>query len=108
MPLRRFALVLAVIAASLPHGVHQHPSDSRSREIAALLAHPFFAASHVCSEHAAGQLPPLGGDLGQDCLTVHVDSDARGEGGFPRLYHNNGGPLVPSGTGPSDKPRGRE
>lgn len=68
----------------------ERASDSRTRDIATILAHPPFTGTYVCSEHPAWQLPTVGDDLGQDCLTVSVDFDTRGARGFPRLFSGDG------------------
>ena len=46
----------------------ERASDSRTRDIDAVLAHPPFAVPYVCAEHPAGALPSVGDDLGQDCM----------------------------------------
>jgi len=57
--LKRLLLILAPAVLSLS----AHPQD-----IEAVLAHPPYKEAFVCSEHAFGQLPYLGDDLGQDCI----------------------------------------
>jgi hypothetical protein len=52
------------------------------------LSHPLFDEPYVCSEHAAGELPYPGDDLGQDCMIVAFDEDA--DAGFSRLYRTDG------------------
>lgn len=52
------------------------------------LAHPLFEASYACSEHAWGELPYLGDDLGQDCVQqAFVEEDGRA---FMKSYRNDG------------------
>lgn len=61
--------------ASLP-AAGQLATDSSKREISQFLAHSPFATAYTCSEHAAGELPYLGDDLGQDCVVQKfVDRD---------------------------------
>lgn len=64
----------------------ERASDSRTRTIESVLAHPLFKGMYVCSEHFAGQLESVGDDLGQDCLPAKFDKNA----GFPKLYENAG------------------
>lgn len=54
----------------------ERASDSRTRDIDAVLAHPPFAVPYVCAEHPAGALPSVGDDLGQDCMVQAVESGA--------------------------------
>lgn len=61
------AIALGVVGFASPV-LAQKASDSRSRPIAQLLAHPLFNERFACSEHTAGELPYLGDDLGQDCI----------------------------------------
>lgn len=66
----------------------QKASDSTRREIAQFFAHPLFLESYSCSEHAAGELPYLGDDLGQDCMIeAFVEKDGRA---FMRAYATDG------------------
>lgn len=90
MPRLRLLILALLAIANTPLAAQERASDSRTREIEALLAHPPFAGTYVCSEHAAGQLPSVGDDLGVDCLTVDVDFSDRGALAFPRLYRGDG------------------
>lgn len=85
----RFLFMAAALAASAG-GVQaqEKASDSRTRVIEQVMAHPLFDAGYACSEHAAGSLPALGDDLGQDCtIQKPVVSDGRG---FMRAYRGEG------------------
>lgn len=83
---RRACLLLALIAPlSLPA---QEASDSRTREIEAIVAHPIYAQAYSCSEHPAGDLPYVGEDLGQDCSILKmVEADGRE---LTKEYKNDG------------------
>ncbi|WP_162253620.1 M23 family metallopeptidase [Lysobacter sp. Root690] len=71
------SLVALILATSLPLSA-QEASDSTKREIEAVKAHAIYKEFFSCSEHAAGDLPYLGDDLGQDCsITRTVDLDGR-------------------------------
>ncbi len=66
----------------------QKASDSTRRDIAQFLAHPLFLESYSCSEHAAGELPYLGDDLGQDCM---IESFVKKDGrAFMRAFATDG------------------
>lgn len=54
----------------------ERASDSRTRDIDAVLAHPPFALPYVCAEHPAGALPSVGDDLGQDCIVQAMEPGA--------------------------------
>ncbi len=88
--------VLALAVAPLAHADARTGASADARAAAAasaplpaqFLAHPLFAASYACSEHAWGELPYLGDDLGQDCVQQQfVD-----EGGhaFMKSYRGDG------------------
>jgi hypothetical protein len=81
--------VCAVVAVSLCGlAFAQKASDSTKREIEQFLAHPLFSEPYSCSEHAAGELPYLGDDLGQDCTVGEfVDKGGRA---FMRAYASDG------------------
>jgi hypothetical protein len=70
-------LLLAAVLAAPTAAAQESASDSRHRSIDAVLAHPPFATWYACAEHAAGALPSVGDDLGQDCL---VQAMPEGEG----------------------------
>jgi hypothetical protein len=73
--------VLALTSAASAE-VH---SDARPEQF---LAHPVFNMSYKCSEHAVGELPYLGDDLGQDCVPEEfVEEDGRA---FMRAYRSDG------------------
>ncbi|MBB1062004.1 M23 family metallopeptidase [Marilutibacter spongiae] len=61
------------------------PADAPIEQV---LAHPLFQAPYMCSEHAAGELPYPGDDLGQDCMVTGMEEDA--SPGFFRLYRTDG------------------
>jgi peptidase M23-like protein len=78
--------IVAVGVCALAHA--QKASDSTKRAIGQYLAHPLFSEYYSCSEHAAGELPYLGDDLGQDCTVGEfVDKDGRA---FIRTYATDG------------------
>lgn len=62
--------------------------SSVQRPIHAVVAHPLFEKTFVCSEHPAGQLPLLGDDLGQDCLVM--DFVTRGDRTWLASYRTDG------------------
>jgi hypothetical protein len=79
-------LVLATTICAL--ATAQKASDSSRREIEQFLAHPLFLEPYSCSEHAAGELPYLGDDLGQDCMIeAFVERNGRA---FMRAYATDG------------------
>lgn len=79
------AVVIAGLCAS---ALAQEASDSRHRTITQFIAHPLFSEPYTCSEHAAGALPYLGDDLGQDCVVQSfVESSGRA---FMRSYATDG------------------
>jgi hypothetical protein len=63
-------------------------ADAPHEQIGQVLTHPLFAEPYVCSEHADGELPHLGDDLGQDCMIAAFDE--AGTVSFPRLYRTDG------------------
>jgi murein DD-endopeptidase MepM/ murein hydrolase activator NlpD len=66
----------------------QLASDSTKRPIEQVMLNPVFGEAYSCSEHAAGELPYLGDDLGQDCV---IQSFVTANGGmFMRSYKNDG------------------
>jgi Peptidase family M23 len=77
-----------VIGAFSSAGLAQVASDSTKRDIQQFFAHPLFATGYSCSEHAAGELPYLGDDLGQDCIPEEfVNKDGAA---FMRMYATDG------------------
>ena len=58
--IRTVAVVVSLVAPTL--------AVSESRPIESVLAHPPFATYYMCGEHAKGELPHLGDDLGTDCV----------------------------------------
>jgi len=79
------ALVVGVFSTA---ALAQVASDSTKRDIQQFFAHPLFATAYVCSEHAAGELPYLGDDLGQDCIPEEfVTKDGAS---FMRMYATDG------------------
>lgn len=87
MPWIRFACLLMVSAPAFAHA--QTPEPAPAREIEAVLSHPPFADPYLCSEHAQGELPYPGDDLGQDCMVAALDADKPAL--FMRLYRTDGG-----------------
>jgi hypothetical protein len=85
----RFSSFLVIALSALcASAVAQKASDSSRREIAQFLAHPLFLEPYSCSEHAAGELPYLGDDLGQDCMIeAYVEKKGRA---FMRAYATDG------------------
>ena len=81
-------LLLAIPVIATPALAQQRASDSSKREIATVLAHPLFDTYYACAEHAAGALPSLGDDLGQDCMVQAMD-DKRTPA-FMRAYRTDG------------------
>lgn len=57
--------------------------------IESVTIHPLFRAEYSCSEHAEGELPYPGDDLGSDCA-VYGGVDGRSKTGFPRFYRTDG------------------
>jgi hypothetical protein len=81
--------VLAIICGSLSAvAAAQQASDSMHRTIDQFFAHPLFAEIYSCSEHAAGELPYLGDDLGQDCI-IEAFVEKNGKA-FSRMYVTDG------------------
>jgi hypothetical protein len=81
--------VFAIVALSTSVlAFAQKASDSKKRTIEQFLAHPLFSEAYSCSEHAAGELPYLGDDLGQDCtVAAFVESGGRA---FMRAFATDG------------------
>lgn len=78
----------AVLALLCVPAFAETPLPSEGTDIQQVLAHPLFSDTYMCAEHAAGELPYPGDDLGQDCMIVSFgDSD---EGGFQKLYGTDG------------------
>lgn len=79
---------LALMLGAANNAAAQVASDSTKREIAQITLHPVFGEAYACSEHAAGELPYLGDDLGQDCvIQAFVESNG---GTFMRSYRGEG------------------
>ena len=85
----RHALLLSTLVAmpSLAAAATQEERAAASLP-QQFLAHPLFQTSYSCSEHAWGELPYLGDDLGQDC----VQQEFVEEGGhaFMKSYRTDG------------------
>lgn len=82
-----FALFAAPFAVAAAQAATQE--DAAPAELPGqFLAHPLFASSYACSEHAWGELPYLGDDLGQDCVPQEfVDEGGRA---FMKSYRTDG------------------
>jgi hypothetical protein len=87
-PGMRSVMLLILLAAPLAAAA-QSPVDAANAPVPAqFLAHPIFAASYSCSEHAWGELPYLGDDLGQDCVQQDfVEENGRA---FMKSYRSDG------------------
>jgi hypothetical protein len=85
--LRRSGVVL-ICTSLCGLAVAQQASDSTQRTIDQFFAHPLFNEAYTCSEHAAGELPYLGDDLGQDC-TIEAFVEKNGKA-FMRAYATDG------------------
>ncbi len=81
-------LAALVIAAFSTGALAQVASDSTKRDIQQFFAHPLFATGYTCSEHAAGELPYLGDDLGQDCIAEEFVN--KGGAAFMGMYATDG------------------
>jgi hypothetical protein len=84
--MRAFAL-LFIALVPVPALAGDAP-PAPSTEIGQVLAHPLFEQMYVCSEHAAGQLPHPGDDLGQDCMIMSFDEGDTAV--FYKLYRTDG------------------
>lgn len=81
-------LVALICMTLFAFAVAQEASDSTQRTINQFFAHPLFKEPYSCSEHAAGALPYLGDDLGQDCtIEAFVETNGRA---FMRKYAADG------------------
>lgn len=80
-------LVLFLSFVSVP-AIAGDKASASSTEIEQVLSHPLFRDHYVCSEHAAGELPYPGDDLGQDCMIVSFDEGK--SAGFLKQYRTDG------------------
>lgn len=87
LPLLLLACVLAPARAELPSPPGPESADA-SAAIEQVLAHPLFRERYMCAEHAVGELPFPGDDLGQDCVIAAFDEAS--PGGFLKLYRTDG------------------
>lgn len=79
--------LLMTLTATSAHA-QDRASDSGGRTIDQAMAHPQFGTSYACTEHPAGALPLLGGDLGRDCVVQKFDEI--GDRAFMRSYDGDG------------------
>lgn len=84
--LRSICFAALLVAAAAAQAQPSEPAPPPGIE--AVLAHPPFADPYLCSEHASGELPYPGDDLGQDCLVAAFDKDKPTL--FMRLYRTDG------------------
>ncbi|GGK15381.1 M23 family metallopeptidase [Luteimonas terricola] len=84
--MRTSALLLLAITAAPSHA--EQATVSTPDTIEQVLARPLFNDPYMCSEHAAGELPYPGDDLGQDCMITAFDEGK--EPLFLRLYRTDG------------------
>jgi hypothetical protein len=86
---RNIALLLLTLVAAPPGFASETRPDAADVPLPGqFLAHPLFASSYACSEHAWGELPYLGDDLGQDCVQqAFVDEGGRA---FMKSYRSDG------------------
>ena len=86
---RRLRVLLAAFLASqTAFAAPEKSATDETRPIEQFLAHPLFDTVYMCSEHAAGELPYLGDDLGQDCVPHRfIQEDGRG---FLRAFKGDG------------------
>jgi hypothetical protein len=87
-PGMRSIMSLILLAAPMAAAAQSPPDAANAPLPGQFLAHPLFTASYSCSEHAWGELPYMGDDLGQDC----VQQDFVDEGGraFMKSYRSDG------------------
>lgn len=83
----RTVVFLLLALAWLPSHAEQATSSTPTK-IQQVLAHPLFEDPYMCSEHAEGELPYPGDDLGQDCMVAAFDDDQ--DLRFLRLYRTDG------------------
>ena len=83
--MRVAALFLLAFTSAAAHAQQAAPAPAAIEQV---LAHPLFEDPYMCSEHAEGELPYPGDDLGQDCMIAAFD-EAK-ERLFPRLYRTDG------------------
>lgn len=87
MSMLRLPVVLLLLCAFSVQA-QEKASDSKTRVIEQVMAHPLFDSAYMCAEHPAGALPLLGDDLGQDCMVqAMVERDG---GGFMHSYRTDG------------------
>lgn len=80
--------LLALVAAPPGYTAEARPDATDAPLPGQFLAHPVFASSYTCSEHAWGELPYLGDDLGQDCVQqAFVEEGGRA---FMKSYRSDG------------------
>lgn len=84
--MRSFALAALFVASAVAQAQQLDPNVQR--EIQQILSHPLFAEPYLCSEHAVGELPYPGDDLGQDCMVTALDEKQTNQ--FMRLYRTDG------------------
>lgn len=83
---RSVQLVLAL--AAIPSFAAEMTAGEAGAPPGQFLAHPLFSSSYSCSEHAWGELPYPGDDLGQDCVQQEfVDEGGRA---FMKSYRTDG------------------
>jgi hypothetical protein len=83
----RVFVALLIASFSAPAFAADTPPPP-STDIQQVLAHPLFDQMYVCSEHAVGQLPYPGDDLGQDCMIMSFDESDPAV--FYKLYRTDG------------------
>ncbi|WP_449465470.1 M23 family metallopeptidase [Stenotrophomonas humi] len=84
--MRAVALLLLAFTVAPSHA--EQATISMPGTIEQVLARPLFNEPYMCSEHAAGELPHPGDDLGQDCMIAAFDEGK--EPLFLRLYRTDG------------------
>jgi hypothetical protein len=84
----RSIMSLILLAAPMAAAAQSPPDAANAPLPGQFLAHPIFASSYSCSEHAWGELPYLGDDLGQDCVQqAFVEEGGRA---FMKSYRSEG------------------
>ncbi len=84
--MRVVALLLLGLTCMPSHAEKATPATPVA--IQQVMVHPLFEDPYMCSEHAAGELPYPGDDLGQDCMIFAFDESKKIL--FPRLYRTDG------------------
>ena len=82
------AVVFLLLALTWIPSHAEQPAPSTPTAIQQVLAHPLFEDPYMCSEHAEGELPYPGDDLGQDCMVSAFDENK--DLFFLRLYRTDG------------------